>query len=127
VTDGRISQVLNNPGNLTLRKVVEYARALGMKVSIVAYEDGDPDNVSGPINSEIFNMCWKKAGCPNDFFGLAQSSTTLTVREFTLQGTIIYLDERFREAVAGESRYENPAIQRTAKNLDVIETEKCYA
>jgi antitoxin component HigA of HigAB toxin-antitoxin module len=36
VSEGRVSQVLNNPGNLTLKKVIEYARALGKKVAIVA-------------------------------------------------------------------------------------------
>jgi predicted XRE-type DNA-binding protein len=73
VTDGRVSQVLRNPGNLTLRKMVEYARSLGMKISVVAYEDNDPENENGPINSEIFNACWIKAGKPTDFFTLHES------------------------------------------------------
>ena len=67
VTDGRVSQVLNNPGNLTLKKMVEYATSLGMKVSIVAYEDGDPENHRGPIHAQIFNACWMRAGRPNNF------------------------------------------------------------
>lgn len=66
VSAGRVSQVLNNPGNLTMRKIVEYSRILGMKVAIVAYEDGDPHNQNGPINSEIFYECWKNSGQPND-------------------------------------------------------------
>jgi len=70
VSAGRISQVLRNPGNLTLKKIVEYSRVLGMKVSIVAYDDGDPQNLNGPINAEIFNLCWKRAGSPKDFFAL---------------------------------------------------------
>jgi predicted XRE-type DNA-binding protein len=74
VTDGRVSQVLRNPGNLTLRKMVEYARSLGMKISVVAYEDNDPQNDNGPINSEIFNACWEKAGKPTDFFVLHESA-----------------------------------------------------
>lgn len=70
VSDGRVSQVLRNPGNLTLKKIVEYSRVLGMKVSIVAYDDGDSHNKNGPINSEIFHLCWKRAGAPRDFFTL---------------------------------------------------------
>jgi transcriptional regulator with XRE-family HTH domain len=70
VSYGRVSQVLRNPGNLTLKKIVEYSRVLGMKVSIVAYDDGDPRNENGPVNSEIFNLCWKRAGAPRDFFAL---------------------------------------------------------
>src|SRR5690349_17560678 len=54
VSFGRISQVLNNPGNLNLKSIVKTARGLGMKVAIVAYDDLDPTNNFGPINSEIF-------------------------------------------------------------------------
>ncbi len=71
VTVGRVSQVFNNPGNLTLRNFVQYSRALGMKVAIVAYDDGDPQNQSGPVNSDIFNKCWIRSGRPHDFFQLA--------------------------------------------------------
>lgn len=67
VSKGRVSQILNNPSNLTLNKAVKYARALGMKVSVIAYDDHDPKNENGPINSEIFTICWDKAGRPTDF------------------------------------------------------------
>jgi transcriptional regulator with XRE-family HTH domain len=67
VSKGRVSQILNNPSNLTLKRAVAYARALGMKVSVVAYDDGDHNNENGPVNSEIFSICWEKAGSPTDF------------------------------------------------------------
>lgn len=76
VTDGRVSQVLRNPGNLTLRKMIEYARSVKMKISVVAYDDNDPDNKKGPIHSEIFNQCWQKAGRPSDFFALKNCTST---------------------------------------------------
>jgi transcriptional regulator with XRE-family HTH domain len=66
LSEGRVSQVLNNPGNLTLDSIIEWARAVGMKVSMVAYEDGDTQNLKGPVHSEIFRMCWEKAGKPSD-------------------------------------------------------------
>jgi len=72
LTKGRISQVFNNPGNITLEKIVEYSRALKMKVAIVAYEDGDPENTNGPINSEIFKICWQKSGKPREFWNLQE-------------------------------------------------------
>ncbi len=72
VTEGRVSQVLNSPGNLTLRKIIEYARALGRKVAIVAYDDHDPDNERGPINAQIFERCWENAGRPADFFEMSE-------------------------------------------------------
>src|SRR5947209_8621921 len=54
LTKGRISQVFNNPGNLTLANIIKFARGLGMKVALVAYDDEDPDNKKGPINAEVF-------------------------------------------------------------------------
>lgn len=68
VTKGRVSQILNHPGNITLAKIIEYARTLGMKVSIVAYEDDDPENKKGPINPEVFRICWEKSGKPRDLW-----------------------------------------------------------
>lgn len=70
LTTGRVSQIFNNPGNLTLKNIVKYARALGMKVAVVAYNDDDPNNERGPINAEIFMICWQNAGKPKDYFAL---------------------------------------------------------
>jgi transcriptional regulator with XRE-family HTH domain len=72
VTEGRVSQILNNRSNLTLKNIIKYARALGMKVAVVAYEDGDPDNTRGLVNSEIFSICWEKQGKPADYFSLEE-------------------------------------------------------
>lgn len=70
VSGGRVSQVFNDPGNLSLKSIIRYARALGMKVAVVAYDDSDPSNERGPINSEIFQRCWSHCGNPRDFFEL---------------------------------------------------------
>jgi transcriptional regulator with XRE-family HTH domain len=64
VSKGRVSQILNNPGNLTLKIVVEYARAIGYNVAIVTYANSG----SGPVHPQIFTTCWEKAGRPTDFF-----------------------------------------------------------
>jgi transcriptional regulator with XRE-family HTH domain len=66
VSESRVSQVLNNPGNLTLRKIIEYSRAMHLNVAIVAYEGGD--NEHGLVPPEIFERCWAKLGKPRDFF-----------------------------------------------------------
>ena len=79
VTKGRVSQILNNPGNITLSKIVKYARTLGLKVSIVAYEDNDPNNENGPINSEVFSICWEKSGKPRDFWAFQEIVSTSSV------------------------------------------------
>jgi hypothetical protein len=73
-TPGRVSQLFNNPGNLTVTSAVRLVRAAGMKVALVAYEDNDPQNDNGPINSAIFHQCWKDMGSPTTFFAL--NSTT---------------------------------------------------
>lgn len=74
-TTGRVSQVFNDPGNLGLRLIVEYARELGMKVSIVAYDDGDPNNEKGPVNPEVFVKCWEKQNCPANLFEVEKAET----------------------------------------------------
>jgi len=71
ISEGAVSQVLNTPRNLTLKTVVKYARAVGLKIALVAYDDGDPENKRGPINSEIFTACWENAGSPSDFRSLS--------------------------------------------------------
>jgi len=70
LTEGRVSQIINNPGNLTLGMIIKCARAVDMKVAIVAYDDNDYKNIHGPINSDIFRICWEKAGKPLDFWSL---------------------------------------------------------
>ena len=75
VTPGRVSQVFNDPENITLLSAVQYARGIGMKVALVAYDDGDPENNTGPINSEIFYRCWQLQGAPKDFYELTNVST----------------------------------------------------
>ena len=76
VSVGRVSQVLNDPGRLNWKSVVSYARALGLKASLVAYDDQDSLNVQGPVNSEIFSLCWQRAGCPRTAFDLEESGET---------------------------------------------------
>jgi DNA-binding phage protein len=73
VTASAVSQILNNPENLELKTIIAYSRALGMKVAVVPYDDFDPDNDNGPINSEIFNECWKTQGRPASFLDLKSS------------------------------------------------------
>lgn len=66
VTKGRISQFFNNPGNFSLKSMVQWARALGQKVAVVLYDDADSGNRHGPIDAEVFRMCWEKMGKPKD-------------------------------------------------------------
>lgn len=82
VTPGRVSQVFNDPGNITLDSAVNYARGVGMKVALVAYDDNDPENNNGPINSEIFYRCWKSQGSPRDLLDLNTKSSAQMVFDF---------------------------------------------
>lgn len=72
-TPGRVSQVLNSPGNMSLKKMIEYARAAGKKVAVVAYDDNDPTNAKGLINSQVFERCWELQGRPADFFAFNET------------------------------------------------------
>ncbi|MCX5771675.1 MAG: helix-turn-helix transcriptional regulator [Candidatus Hydrogenedentes bacterium] len=88
VTKGRVSQILNNRDNMTLRSMIKYARALGLKLSVVAYDDGDADNNKGPIPAEIFRTCWEKQGKPVVFWDLEKASTaTFTKSAYPLHVT----------------------------------------
>ncbi|SPE36121.1 hypothetical protein SBA6_510012 [Candidatus Sulfopaludibacter sp. SbA6] len=83
VSEGAVSKLLNNPQNLTIRTIANYSRALGMKASIVSYDDGDAQNLDGPINSSVFTACWERAGRPKDLWALeaspVQNATTYNV------------------------------------------------
>ncbi len=79
VTKGRISQIFNEPGNLTLNLIIKCARAVGMKASVVAYDDGDKKNERGPIHSEIFRMCWERQGSPADIWSFKERSAQTVV------------------------------------------------
>lgn len=85
ISESAVSQVLNNPAGLNLSTIIKYSRSLGLKVAIVAYDDDDPDNFRGLVNSEIFSICWEKQGKPNDFFALEDSTpkgNVLTSKKF---------------------------------------------
>lgn len=75
----RISQLLNNPGNLGLETIIKLARALELKVTLVAYNDDDALNSRGPINAEIFRMCWQKAGKPVDLWEYRDMAAKATI------------------------------------------------
>lgn len=77
LSEGRISQILNNPGNLTLKTMVNFAHALKMKVSVVLYDDkDDPENELGPIHADIFRLCWEERQRPRDFWIFRNTATT---------------------------------------------------
>ncbi|MFN2492570.1 MAG: helix-turn-helix domain-containing protein [Pyrinomonadaceae bacterium] len=65
VSESAVSQTLNNSRNPTLKTLFNYAQAAKLKFAILAYEDTDPTN--SPVNSEIFTICWEKAGRPRTF------------------------------------------------------------
>jgi len=73
---GRVSQLFN-PGNITIGTAVKLVRAMNMKVALVAYDDNDPENHGGPINSEIFSRCWQLTGAPRTFFELANQAAPM--------------------------------------------------
>ncbi len=64
-TPGRVSQLFN-PGNITIGSAVRLVRAMDMKVALVAYDDNDPENHNGPVNSDIFYRCWRHMGGYSD-------------------------------------------------------------
>ena len=68
-----MSQILNNRGNMTLSLMIRCARALGLQVSVVAY-----DNHDEPVPSDIFRLCWEKCGRPSDAWAVAKPIPSIT-------------------------------------------------
>src|ERR1041385_3136704 len=54
VTKGRVSPILNRPGNQKLKNSVGYADLLNRKVAIVVYDDGDRRHKKVPIPPQVF-------------------------------------------------------------------------
>lgn len=79
VTAGRVSQLLHDPGNLTLQLTVKCARVLGLKASLFAYDDYDPTNELGAIAGEMFLRCWKRCGMPRNAWQLEEPTVTGSV------------------------------------------------
>jgi transcriptional regulator with XRE-family HTH domain len=74
LSPGRVSQIFNDPPpNPKLDSLIRYASALGLKVSVVAYDDSDPTNDKGPIFSAIFAKCWERMGKPRDLSALSSA------------------------------------------------------
>lgn len=79
VSKGYVSQVFNDPGNLSLVTIVKFAKAVGMKVSVVGYEDTDSEGAGrGPVNAEVFRICWERQGKPIDMWSIKEQSVAAT-------------------------------------------------
>jgi transcriptional regulator with XRE-family HTH domain len=115
VTEGAVSQTLNNTGGINLRQIVKYAQAVGMKVAIIAYDDNDPDNKRGPINSEIFGLCWEKMGKPIDMFDLNEAKDVANY--FVTAGTDAHIQ---RENFGNNTDAGNRPIQETERKLRLV-------
>ena len=89
VSEGRVSQILNNPGNLSLGLMVKCVRAMRMKLSVVAYNDGDEENLRGPIDSEIFRLCWENCSKPSNFWQVGNSTSLQFSPMILTQGVAI--------------------------------------
>jgi transcriptional regulator with XRE-family HTH domain len=115
VTEGAVSQTFNNIGGLNLRKAVNYAQAVGLKIAILAYNDDDPNNERGPINSEIFELCWEKQGKPIDFFALNEANTVENY--FMTTATNAHTQ---RNTAACNTNATNKPIQETKRTLKLV-------
>jgi hypothetical protein len=73
VSLGRVSQMMNSPGNFTLKNGVAYARAVGMRMAVVAYPPNSVSNGS-PISGDVFRACWEIAGRPTNMFEIQEST-----------------------------------------------------
>lgn len=89
LSKGRISQIINNPGNLTLDLVVRCARVLGLKVGLFAYDDNDPKNEHGTINGKVFNFCWESCGRPRTAWDMQKIASATSSTEQPIVITVV--------------------------------------
>jgi len=86
VGESTVSQTLNlYRTNWNLETFVKYARAAGMKVALVAYDDHDPTNQNGPVGPEIFVQSWEKLGRPRDVWSVNEASYATSQRFCTVR------------------------------------------
>lgn len=107
VSKGRISQILKNPGNLELQTIVNCALSLGMKATIVLYDDGDKKREYGPIHPEMFKICWERAGRPRDFWEFSEPIAVNVTETADLKGESYlkpfgFEDTRLRASAGGQ-------------------------
>lgn len=55
---------VNNPSTFSLADLYRWTKALGIKFIIFMYDDQDPSNIQGPLNTEILRQCWELLGKP---------------------------------------------------------------
>ena len=115
VTPGRVSQVFNDPGNITVERAVEYAQGAGMKVSLVAYDDSDPQNEKGPINSEVFRRCWQLHGCPHDLLDMGSATGRYLVLRHAEALVVFRVARRRPQAHAVARLYRQHRFQRAVE------------
>lgn len=121
VSAGRVSQIFHNPGNLTLEMIVRCARAVGIKVAVLAYNDGDKDNLNGPIVPQVFYECWEKCGKPKNMFEIDEDVTlegdSVTIRG--LHNITIDASKAGRTAVKKKAKKKMKAKKSVAKRKQV--------
>lgn len=54
----------DNPDGLSVLNMADIIQALNLKMTILVYDDGDTENKTGPVNSEMFKTCWDLQGKP---------------------------------------------------------------
>src|ERR1017187_7554441 len=77
VSLGRVSQMMNSPGNFTLKNGVRYAGAVGMHAAIVTYP---ADCNNAPISGDVFRACWEIAGRPTNMFEINEATVGFTTK-----------------------------------------------
>lgn len=129
ISEGRVSQVFNDPGNLTLRSMIKWARTAGLKLSVLAYDDDDSQNIKGPIHSAVFLRCWETAGKPSDFWDFEQETDGKQVNHWADTAKVHYViskrsiggweqSSRVRyQGTTTTDTSETPAFRHTAKHL----------
>jgi hypothetical protein len=84
----------------SLAQMVELTSRLGIKLATVIYDDKDPDNLRGPIDPQIFQKAWVRAGKPLTLDQLEANTSHTPIRVITYKGQTLYRLEFVAETAA---------------------------
>ena len=70
LTPGRVSQIMHDPGNITLSTMIKLGNAVGLKTSVLLY-DYNYDNLDDDhIIPSVFRACWRRLGSPKNMLDI---------------------------------------------------------
>lgn len=131
VTESYISQIFNNPANLTLKTISRIARNFGEKASVVLYDDNDPTNQKGALSPMVFVECWNLMGKPANQWEVERYAEGVQLQLFN--SASVYINQHIectkgkpeRASLKGAQEQQPPIREHTSKQSQSLGDAFC--